>query len=164
MPIESTAPIVRSERTAIRLFPPEIFDIAGSSLRAVARFQWILRSAAAQLNRNRPPHPPHLSSAPAPRFALGPVLPKLSSTHPVTRKFLDNIRVHGLRIGDVHLALGHRAVPLLGKAPPVERRRQPRIDLQGGVEIRGRVFGLPALEVDKATAVGRVAGGLGPRP
>src|SRR5580693_7612336 len=77
----------------------------------------------------------------------------MSSTDPVTREFLDNIRVHGFRVGYIQFALGNRAVVLLGEAAPVERRGQSRIDLEGGIKVGNRVLGLPALEIDEAAAV-----------
>src|SRR5438445_3231969 len=78
------------------------------------------------------------------------------STYPVTCEFLDDIRVHRLGIGYIQIALGNRAIPLLGEAAPVERGGQPRIDLQGGIEIDDGVSGRPALQVDQAAAVQRV--------
>ena len=104
---------------------------------------------------------PHSAAAlsalsPAPPRVRGSArssLSRISSMYAVTREFLDDIRIHRLRIGDIQVALRNRAVALLGEAPPVQRRGQPRIDLQGGVEIGNRVLGQPALQVDKATAV-----------
>ena len=72
---------------------------------------------------------------------------------PVTRKFLDNIRVHGFRIGYIQFALGNRAVVLLGEATPVERRGQSRINLEGGIKIGNRVLGHSALQIHQTAAV-----------
>src|ERR1700733_2273058 len=76
---------------------------------------------------------------------LRPFTAKLSSMHPVTGEFLDNIRNHGLGIGNIQFALRNRAIALLGEAAPVQRRGQSRIDLEGGVKIGNGVFGHPAL-------------------
>src|SRR5204863_204159 len=40
----------------------------------------------------------------------------MTSLHPVIREFLDNIGIHRLGIGNIQVALGHRAVELLGQA------------------------------------------------
>jgi len=78
------------------------------------------------------------------------------SLHPVIGEFLDDIGVHRLGIVDVQVAFRNRAVALLGKAAAVQRRRQPRVDFQRGVEISDCILVLPALEVDEAAAVERV--------
>ena len=69
--------------------------------------------------------------------------------YPVTCEFLHDVRVHGLGIGNVNIAFRNGTVALLGKAPSVQRRREPRIELQRGVEIGDRVLVLPALEVER---------------
>src|ERR1700753_1938371 len=81
---------------------------------------------------------------------------KFWSIYPVADEFLDDIRIHGLGVGDIHLAFRRRAVALLGKTAPVQRRGQSRIDLEGGVEIGDRVLGLPALQIEKSPAVQRI--------
>src|SRR3954451_24664829 len=81
--------------------------------------------------------------------------PKKSLLHPVIGEFLDNIGVHRLRIVDIQVAFRNRAVAFLGKAATVERRRQSRVDLEGGVEISNCILVLAALQVDEAAAVQR---------
>src|SRR3984957_17832437 len=73
--------------------------------------------------------------------------------YPVTREFLNDIRIHGLGVVYIQFALGNRAVALLGKAPAVQRRGQSGIDPERGVKIGDGVFSLPALQVNKTAAV-----------
>src|SRR6185437_4763351 len=98
-----------------------------------------------------------MSLAPARSSRQALVLPvQFRSIYPVTGVFLDDIRIHGLGIGDIEIALRNRAVALLGKAAPVERGSQSRIDLESGVEIGDRVLGLPVLQVEQSPAVQRI--------
>src|SRR4051812_34900703 len=78
---------------------------------------------------------------------------KLPSLHPVICVFLGDIRIHRLGVGDVQIPFGYRPIALLGDAAPVKRGGQSRIDFQRGVEIRNRVLGHSALQVDKTAAV-----------
>src|ERR1700747_3121428 len=75
--------------------------------------------------------------------------------YPVTVELLDDVGVHGLGIGYIHIALGNRACPLLGEPPTIEGGAQPRIDPKRRVEIGDRVFRQSALEVNQAAAIQR---------
>src|ERR1700761_4436973 len=81
---------------------------------------------------------------------------KFWSIYPVAGEFLDDIRIHGLGVGDIHIAFGGRAVALLGKAAPIQRRGQSWIDPERRVEIGDRVLGLPALQIQQSAAVQRI--------
>src|SRR4051812_38188837 len=48
---------------------------------------------------------------------------------PVAREFLDDIRIHGLGVGDIHVALVGSTEALLCQAAAVQRGGQPGIDL-----------------------------------
>src|SRR6516225_11711768 len=76
-----------------------------------------------------------------------------ASADPVAVELLDNVGVHGLGIGYIQIAFGNRADALLGKAPSIQGRGQPRIDSQRRIEIGNGVFRQATLEVNKATAV-----------
>src|ERR1700694_1160528 len=152
--MENAVPIVTIERIAVSSFLPKIFDIASPSCAARAVPINLQIKPQGQIGPNRSRPLSCWSLAPAPRFEEAPRLQlKLSSPYPVTGEFLNNIRIHGLGIGYIQFALRDRAIALLGKAAPVQRRRQSRIDLQGGVEIGNGIFCLPALQVDEAAAV-----------
>src|SRR5712671_4761500 len=89
----------------------------------------------------------------APAWGFDEAPPEIASLDPVIREFLGNIRVHGLGVSYIKVALRNRAVALLGEPPPVQGGRQPRIDSQRPIEIGDCILGLAALEVDKAAAV-----------
>src|ERR1700761_3167043 len=88
---------------------------------------------------------------------------QINLPYPVTVELLDDVGVHGLGIGYIHIALGNRAIPLLGEPPTIEGGTQPRIDPQRRVEIGDGIFRQSALEVNQTAAVQRVDE-IGPQP
>src|SRR5450631_4314778 len=146
MPNESAAPIVRIDSSAPKFLRPNTFDIAGPSC-ATSAIANNLRSLPRAIGSRLPRL---LSLAPAARFDCGRGFTDLKSfsAHPVACEFFHNIRIHGLGIGYIQFALRNRAIALLGEAAPVQRRRQPRIDLERRIKIRDCVLYLPALQVE----------------
>ena len=148
---DSAAPIVTIERIAVRLLLPGQSSTLPVPPAPSARFKYICKWP-----RNCQSRLSSICLGRRPGFEGRQSFNSNTSTHPVTREFLDNIRIHRLGVGYIEFAFRNRAVALLGKAAPVQRRGQPRIDLQRGVEIGDGVLGLPALQVDQAAAVERI--------
>ena len=102
------------EKSAVRFLLPDMFDIASVSCGPVRGFNGFAyqpraRSIAAA---------PALFGLPGGSKRGRPLNPRGCSMDPVTRKFLDNIRVHGFRIGYIQFALGNRAVVFLARPRP----------------------------------------------
>src|SRR5246127_3519998 len=154
-PNESAAPMVRIERIALRFRVPNNFVIASPSYRDVARFPNILMTIAAENGRDQNNLPICLRRLP-PGSRIAPAQTQISLAYPVTVELLDDIRVHGLGIGYIQIALGNRAAALLGQTPSIERGGQARIDSERRVEIGDGVFRQSALQVNQAAAVERV--------
>src|SRR5262249_37457737 len=126
-----------------------------SLLRGVARFPNTLMTIAAENGRDQNDLTICLRRLPL-GSRIAPAQTQISLAYPVTVEFLDDIRVHGLGIGYIQIALRNRAAALPGKTSSIERRGQAWIDSKRRVEIGDGVFRQSALQVNQTTAVERV--------